>query len=429
MRSKTLWMRILALALAVLTVSAGMQTLLPGVTITAQAADGYLWPVPSSTNVSLGHSSEHPGICITGSKGCDVVATKAGTVFYVYTGCRNSSARAVGGRSCGSSTCSPSSGNFYQYTRSNGTTFKACNWGYGNGVVIRHADGSGFSMYALMSTVSVSKGATVAQGQKIGTMGDSGNATGTNLHFRLSSGGRMDGTYFRPSDDINNNVSTGIYNVSTSPITFDSVYNTSVTSTSAIIKTDVTADVSRLTEIGAYVNGQKAAWFNTGDVLHFCSVQLGGSNPEAYPNGLTPSTTYSYYFYAIDTNGKAYYSETKTFTTLAASAPITWDKVYAKEITETSAQIWAEVTSDCTQLKEVGAYVNGAWAASWPTNLKLTYCSVQLGGEKPEAYASGLRPGTTYTYYFYVLTKSGTMITRPVQMRERKHIPAQNAAR
>ena len=314
MKRKTIRKRVLAFVLTALTAFAGVQMLLPGITIAAQAADGYLWPVPSSGNISTSYSDGHTGIDITGQNGCDIVSAKAGTVYYVYTGCVNSGARASGGHSCETS-CSPSSGNFYSYTRSNGTTFKACNWGYGNGVVIKHSDGSGYSMYAHMESVTVSKGAVVSQGQKIGTMGACGNATGTHLHFQLSADGSMSGTYFKPSGNIDNNVGTGIYISNVSPIIWDSVYVQNITETSALIRADVTADCTQLSAIGAYVNGVQAAEWPTQTYLHFCSVQLGGENAEAFESGLRPGTTYSYYFYVVTKSGNVICGETQSFTT------------------------------------------------------------------------------------------------------------------
>lgn len=55
---------------------------------------------------------------------------------------------------------------------------------YGNHVILRHADGS-TSMYAHLSAYHVSAGDTVQQMQNIGNVGDTGEATGSHLHFEL----------------------------------------------------------------------------------------------------------------------------------------------------------------------------------------------------------------------------------------------------
>ncbi|HAB34928.1 MAG TPA: peptidase M23, partial [Exiguobacterium sp.] len=61
---------------------------------------------------------------------------------------------------------------------------------YGNYVMVSHTiNGSPFiSLYAHMNSRSVSVGQTVTQGQKIGTVGETGNAFGTHLHFELHKG-------------------------------------------------------------------------------------------------------------------------------------------------------------------------------------------------------------------------------------------------
>ena len=55
---------------------------------------------------------------------------------------------------------------------------------YGNYVVVAHSDG-GRSLYAHMSSRSVSAGQTVSQGQTLGGVGTTGSSTGNHLHFEL----------------------------------------------------------------------------------------------------------------------------------------------------------------------------------------------------------------------------------------------------
>lgn len=52
------------------------------------------------------------------------------------------------------------------------------------GMVVIETDGV-FYLYAHLNTTTVSEGDTVEAGQTIGTMGDSGIATGTHLHFEV----------------------------------------------------------------------------------------------------------------------------------------------------------------------------------------------------------------------------------------------------
>jgi LysM repeat protein len=66
---------------------------------------------------------------------------------------------------------------------------KASGWngGYGSYVVVKHDNGTQ-TLYAHLSSVSVSAGDWVEQGQTIGGMGNSGKSTGTHLHFEVRGG-------------------------------------------------------------------------------------------------------------------------------------------------------------------------------------------------------------------------------------------------
>ncbi|MCZ4120418.1 M23 family metallopeptidase [Streptomyces sp. H39-S7] len=80
---------------------------------------------------------------------------------------------------------------------STGTTVKAIAAGtvvsagdggaYGNEVIIQHSDGK-YSQYAHLSSLSVSAGETVTEGQQIGLSGATGNVTGPHLHFEIRTG-------------------------------------------------------------------------------------------------------------------------------------------------------------------------------------------------------------------------------------------------
>lgn len=58
------------------------------------------------------------------------------------------------------------------------------NGGYGNYVVVSHANGTQ-TLYAHLNTVSVSQGAQVAKGAAIGTVGNTGKSTGPHLHLEV----------------------------------------------------------------------------------------------------------------------------------------------------------------------------------------------------------------------------------------------------
>lgn len=75
------------------------------------------------------------------------------------------------------------------------------NISYGNFVKIKHDDGY-YTLYAHLKDVYVRNGARVRRGEKIGFMGNSGNAYGAHLHFevRNSENERIDPTYYLDHD-------------------------------------------------------------------------------------------------------------------------------------------------------------------------------------------------------------------------------------
>ena len=58
------------------------------------------------------------------------------------------------------------------------------NASYGNFVKIKHDDGY-YTLYAHLKEVYVNKGDRVSQSQRLGYMGDTGNAYGVHLHFEI----------------------------------------------------------------------------------------------------------------------------------------------------------------------------------------------------------------------------------------------------
>ncbi|MBQ6438881.1 MAG: RICIN domain-containing protein [Mogibacterium sp.] len=125
----------------------------------------WLWPVPSSDNVTQPWNATHGGLDIGGEYGCEILASKSGTVFKVI---------------------SEDSSNYQ---------------GYGLGVVINHGDGY-YSHYAHMSSILVNEGQYVSQGQVIGAMGETGWADGVHLHFAIKTGNQ--GQYGGAEGSINN---------------------------------------------------------------------------------------------------------------------------------------------------------------------------------------------------------------------------------
>lgn len=72
-------------------------------------------------------------------------------------------------------------------------------WSYGNYVVVDHGNGD-TTLYAHMSSRSVSVGQTVTQGQELGKVGSTGSSTGNHLHFEVKVGGvRQDPVNYYPN--------------------------------------------------------------------------------------------------------------------------------------------------------------------------------------------------------------------------------------
>jgi hypothetical protein len=107
------------------------------------------WPARGKLASTFGaHGAEqHDGIDISGPKGTPVVAAEAGRVVYSGDGIK----------------------------------------GYGNMILIRHESGL-ITVYAHNDVNDAKDGDTVARGQKIASMGQSGTATAPHLHFEVREG-------------------------------------------------------------------------------------------------------------------------------------------------------------------------------------------------------------------------------------------------
>jgi len=148
--------------------AARQQAAQSGTTLPQATSGGYIWPTdtrlvtsPFGARSSPGGigSTYHLGVDIGASYGSPIYATKSGTVIL------------IGG---------PWGG------------------GYGNYVVLDHGSGNN-TLYAHMSSVAVSEGQTVSQGQVIGYVGSTGNSTGPHLHYEIwENGGRIDPLTYLP---------------------------------------------------------------------------------------------------------------------------------------------------------------------------------------------------------------------------------------
>lgn len=131
----------------------------------AEGTGSFIWPTPSCTYITsrfgmrihpvTGQQKTHTGLDIGAAYGADILAADGGTVTLART-----------------------------------------NGGYGNCVMIDHGNGY-VTLYGHLSSISVSSGQSVTQGETIGYVGDTGIVTGPHLHFEVLSGGsRIDPEQF-----------------------------------------------------------------------------------------------------------------------------------------------------------------------------------------------------------------------------------------
>lgn len=154
------------------------------VSVVASAAyentvSSYNYPIRKIVDTGRGFSSSgHKAVDFTASKGTAVYASKSGTVAVVYSGCKNYSG-AGSGTDCKEKGCTSS---VKTYMSSYGGYF--CNYGYGNGVIVKNDDGK-YCSYAHLNSVNVKKGDVVTPNTKLGEVGSSGCSTGAHLHFAI----------------------------------------------------------------------------------------------------------------------------------------------------------------------------------------------------------------------------------------------------
>lgn len=276
---------------------------------TTAAEANWLWPVSGSTTVSQNYSGNHDGIDITAGSSLPIVASKSGTVTRVYSGCNNTNGYYSGCSSKGG--CNPNSG---YYSALNGT----CNYGYGNGLIIDHGDGT-FSHYAHMATVSVGNGAYVTQGKQIGTMGSTGYSSGRHLHFSLSTNAYSSGRY-----NNNEGVVSYIYSLSTQApsVTLNTDYwRYSIGKTNAVVCGTINnPNRGTISTVGCYLYDKNGKHLYThiehcnSEYINSASVPLWTDFNVDANYTLTQGTTYKYVLYAYIDN-IIYKSEMASFTT------------------------------------------------------------------------------------------------------------------
>lgn len=86
-----------------------------------------------------------------------------------------------------------SSGTSINASRNGTVTFAGYQGTYGKFIIVRHSDGME-TAYAHLSSILVSVGQSVTQGEQIGKMGSTGRSTGSHLHFEI----RKNGSHVNP---------------------------------------------------------------------------------------------------------------------------------------------------------------------------------------------------------------------------------------
>lgn len=109
----------------------------------------FIWPMPGDTGISRGISGHHRGVDITGAENTPIIASDGGVVVSA------------------------------EY-----------HWSWGYFVLIEHPNGM-TTRYAHCTTLAVSVGDVVGQGQVVGYCGNTGNSAGNHLHFEVTLNGSL----------------------------------------------------------------------------------------------------------------------------------------------------------------------------------------------------------------------------------------------
>lgn len=160
-------------------------------------ASSWYWPFPASSGLNrnfAGHG--YTGVDVAVPANSDIYAPTDGEIKYVFTGCNHGSglvlnddgsvneSRTVRCQNAGK--CSPNNG---YVTDSSDLTYRFCNNGFGNGVVIYTDDGYTVQ-FAHMNSVAnnLYVGMRVTKDTYLGVTGDKGCSTGVHCHYAVSSG-------------------------------------------------------------------------------------------------------------------------------------------------------------------------------------------------------------------------------------------------
>ena len=184
-------------------------------------------------------------------------------------------------------------------------------------------------------------------------------------------------------------------------LTYDNVGLLSVTDSSAIVVAEVSTNGNVIKYVAGHGNSSDSiSWVGIYETsLHRLTWQF---------DNLQPSTTYYYQYDVFTESGKDYKSNIYTFTTAAPdnqkpetpSEYLTYDNVGLLSVTDSSAIVVAEVSTNGNVIKYVAGHGNSgdsiSWVGIYETSLhRLTW------------QFDNLQPSTTYYYQYDVFTESG----------------------
>lgn len=282
--------------------------------------ENWMWPVETYEGYNVERHKDgaiYTALDLFASNNRTMIAAKSGTVIEVYSGCNNHSG-IDNGKCMDRNICSP---NFGVVRDTTIKTYGYCNFGFGNGIVVRADDGTYYS-YAHMNSVSVSKNQHINQGDPVGLVGDAGFSQGTHCHFEIASSATTSGsgwynfTHLNPAPDfMGGNISYVIKGSSSGPISttiYSSLSVTNIGENTAKIESSLNQSYWDISECGYYI-GTSESNMTKGSVID----RPAGSEVKylSYAlSGLSPGTTYYYEVYAVR-NGTTYWTGKKTFTT------------------------------------------------------------------------------------------------------------------
>lgn len=137
-------------------------------------------------------------------------------------------------------------------------------------------------------------------------------------------------------------------------ITFNDVYADSITETTAHVQADVTKN-SALSQVGVKWGTTTAMTETplTDSVANVLTKIYYDFGSNGYPS-LQKGTTYYYQFFAVDTSGKYYYSDQKSFTTSGAETyTIKFKNPYSLEVVDTREYVLGKPYGSLPQMPEI----------------------------------------------------------------------------